>query len=136
MHNEFVLASRTYEKIQMRNILVYSLVLVPLLFTCGCSKSGSKIEIISEKKMVKLLVETHITDAILYVDNARADEKRDKALFYYPSLLEKQGVTKQQMDSSVSWYMKHPEAYARIYQEVVKELENLTAAAKKDQTNE
>lgn len=120
----------------MKKILVYILMLIPLFYSAGCRKSGSKVEILSEKKMVELLVETHITDAILYVDNAQSDEKRDKALFYYPSLLEKQGVTKQQMDSSVSWYMKNPAAYARVYQEVVKELEKRMAAAKKDQTNE
>jgi hypothetical protein len=120
----------------MRKILLYILMIIPLFGNFGCRKSGSKVDILSEKKMVELLVETHITDAILYVDNSRSDEKRDKGLFYYPSLLEKLGVTKQQMDSSVSWYMKNPAAYARIYQEVVKELEKRMAVAKKDQTNE
>ncbi|TSA35124.1 MAG: DUF4296 domain-containing protein [Porphyromonadaceae bacterium] len=121
----------------MSKIRIYSLLLILLaLSSCGNNRSGSQAGILSEKKMVELLVDTHLTDAILFADNSRSDEKRDKALFYYPSLLEKHGITKTQMDSSVAWYMRNPAAYARVYEQVMKDLEKLQAADKKKEITE
>lgn len=100
------------------------LVLMPLLLnSCGERRSISRNGILSEKKMAELLVETHLMDAILNLDISSAVAKRDKALFYYPSILEKYHITKAQMDSSVTWYMRNPEAFTRIYEQVIKDLE-------------
>ena len=115
----------------MRKILAYSLLFALLaLISCSESRSKSRAGILSEKKMVELLVDTHLADAILNVDNSRAEEKRDKALFYYPSVLEKHGITKAQMDSSVAWYMRHSAAYLRVYEQVVKDLQKRQAKEK------
>jgi hypothetical protein len=117
----------------MSKILIYQLLLILLVLnSCESSRSKSKSGILSEKKMIELLVDTHLSDAILYTDNSRSDEKRDKALFFYPSVLEKHGITKAGMDSSVVWYMRNPEAFARIYQQVIKELEKRQTAEKKN----
>ena len=121
----------------MTKTLIYPLILMFLMLnSCGESRSKSKAGILSEKKMVALLLDTHISDALLYAENSRSDEKHDKALFYYPSVLEKHGITKARMDSSVFWYMRNPDAYARIYQEVIKELEKRQAAEKKAEIKE
>lgn len=116
-------------------------ILITLIFSlalAGCDSGGSKSAkgILSEKKMVDLLVDTHLVDAILYVDNARSDDKRDKGLFYYPSVLEKHGVTKAQMDSSVAWYMRNPKAFARVYDKVMKKLETRQELVKKNKIPE
>ena len=107
------------------------LLMLVVMSSCGGDSPKTGAGILPEKKMVDLLVDTHLTDAILYVDNSRTDEKRDKGLFYYPSLLEKYGITKVQMDSSVAWYMRNPTAYARVYEQVIKELEKRQSAIKK-----
>ena len=121
----------------MSKILIYPIVLMMLaLNSCGGGRSKSSVAILSEQKMVELLVDTHLADAMLYVDNSRSDEKRDKALFYYPSVLEKYGITKAQMDSSVAWYMRNPDAYARIYEQVIKDLEKRKAAEKTKEKTE
>ena len=113
----------------MTKKLIVPFLLILLAFnSCNSEKAKSKAGILSEKTMAELLVDTHITDAILYLDTARADDKRDKALYYYPSVLEKYGITQAQMDSSVAWYMRNPEAYARIYEQVIKDLEKRKAA--------
>lgn len=121
----------------MTKTLIYPLTMMILLLnSCGESKAKRKAGILPEKKMVELLVETHLTDAVLNMDKSRSDAKRDKALFYYPSILEKYQVTKAQMDSSVLWYMRNPSAYARIYQQVIKDLEKRQAAERKKETEE
>jgi hypothetical protein len=121
----------------MNKFLILPILLISLLLvSCGKSSSRNRDGILSEEKMTELLVETHIADAILLSDNSSADQKRDKGLFYYPSVLEKFGITKAQMDSSVSFYMRNPEAYARIYEQVIKSLEKRQAAEKKSDETE
>lgn len=117
----------------MRKTLIYSLSLIVLvLWSCGESRKKSRDRILSEKQMTELLIETHLVDAILIASNSSAGDKQDRGLFYYASVLERNGITKAQMDSSVAWYMRNPEAYARIYAGVIKDLEARKAAAKKE----
>jgi hypothetical protein len=119
----------------MKRYLFYPALLILLILgACVKSKSKSAEGIIPEKQMVDLVVDTHLAVAILFIENSRAEDKKDKALYYYPSVLEKYGVTKAQMDSSISWYMKNPEAYTRIYEQVLKKLEDLKAAENKANT--
>jgi len=121
----------------MSKILIYTIILALLVLnSCAKNPSKSQPKILSELKMVELLVDTHLADALLFVDNSRSDEKRDKALFYYPSVLEKHGITKARMDSSVVWYMRNPAAYARIYEQVIKNLEKRQADEKKKEKTE
>jgi hypothetical protein len=109
-----------------------------LLLLGACADRPKTSEgILSENKMVQMLVDTHLTDAILFTNNGTAEEKRDKALFYYPSLLEKHGITRAQMDSSVAWYTRHPEAFSRVYAKVIEDLQKRQAAVKvPDKTDE
>ena len=103
----------------MKILLKYAMLLALILMvSCGGKKSEPKPDILTEKQMVDLLVDMHLTDAILFLEGSPSNDKRDKVLLYYPSLLEKHKVTKAQMDSSVTWYINHPDAYVRIYDEV------------------
>jgi len=100
------------------------LILLILVVSLGCNtRQARPADIIGEEKMVQLLVETHLADALLAKDPATMDAKRDKALYVYPSVLEKYGITRAQMDSSVSYYIRNPKVFVRIYDKTVKELE-------------
>jgi predicted small lipoprotein YifL len=121
----------------MRRILLPMLLILPLILdSCAGSGRKSRLEIIPEDKMAELLIDTHLADAILFTDISLTDVKRERALYYYPSVLDKYGITKAQMDSSVAWYVRNPEAYARIYDKVVKDLEERQAALKKTEITE
>lgn len=116
----------------MKKILTLLLILTPLLLnSCSHERMKARKGIIPEDKMAELLIDTHLADAILFVDISQTDIKRDRTLYYYPSILEKYGITKAQMDSSVAWYVRNPDAYARIYDQVIKDLEKRQAAEKK-----
>jgi hypothetical protein len=120
----------------MKAFLTLSLtILLVTLGSCRDKKASPSPGILSEKQMTDLLVETHLADAMLFVDDSRGGEKRDKALYYYPSILEKYGITKARMDSSVAWYIRNPEAYARIYGNVIRELDKIQSDEKKKSTS-
>lgn len=121
----------------MNKILIYPVLLIlVMLSSCGKERAKARDGVLSEKVMVELLVDTHLADAILFTDLSSTEAKRDKARFYYASVLEKHGITKARMDSSVTWYMKHPAAYSRVYQQVVRDLEKLQGAVKKNDKTE
>lgn len=103
--------------------LLLAVLIAALLMSCSGEQTVSPRDVIPEKKMASLLLEIHLTDAILTTDLSQTDSKRNRALYFYPSLLEKHGVTKAQADSSIAWYMRHPDAYKRIYEQVIQELE-------------
>lgn len=110
----------------MKILLKYTMLLALILMvSCGGKKSEPRPDILSEKQMIDLLVDMHLTDAILFLDGSPSSDKHDKTLLYYPSLLEKHKVTKAQMDSSVTWYMNHLDAYTRIYDEVCSKLKKM-----------
>jgi hypothetical protein len=99
------------------------LILFILLLSCSRGVPADNTAIISEEKMVNLLIESHLADAILSKDESSLDRRKDMALYFYPSVLEKYGVTRAQMDSSVSYYIRHPKVYLRIYDKVLAQLE-------------
>ena len=114
-------------------LLIPALALLPLAYSCGPKLPQG---VLPEKEMADLLLETHLADAMLYVDSVKAEEKKNKGLYFYPSILEKHGIAKAEMDSSVAYYMRHPAAYARIYASVVKELEKRRDEVKKPEETE
>ena len=100
------------------------LVIVTAILTGSCNgtQEGASGKIIPEDKMVSLLMDMHLTEAVLTKDDRAPDQKANLALSYYPSILEKHDVTRAQVDSSVYWYTRHPKIYNRIYEKVVANL--------------
>lgn len=108
----------------MNRIYIASIILILLALQTSCfEKKGDSTFYLSERKMTEFLIDLHTADAIMHTEQNTPPEKYDKALYYYPSLLEKYGITRAQADSSVSWYSRHPKQFARIYEDVIRELE-------------
>jgi uncharacterized lipoprotein NlpE involved in copper resistance len=120
----------------MKQLLAPLFTLVLILTLACCNRQAHSKDIISEEKMVSLLVETHLSDAILAKDPATVDHKRDMALYVYPSVMEKYGITRAQMDSSVAYYVRNPKIFVRIYDKVIKELERRSEETKVTETPE
>ncbi|MDD2813033.1 MAG: DUF4296 domain-containing protein [Bacteroidales bacterium] len=111
-----------------------------LLFSClSCNKKDKapNREVLSENRMVEFLVDLHLLDGTLQSEaNVLPEKRMDKALYLYPSLMDKYGITRAQADSSINWYSNHPKKLERIYQRVVNELLKKEASqAEADTTN-
>jgi hypothetical protein len=93
-----------------------------LLLVISCQGPDRKY-IIPEKKLVYLLADLHLADAI-------ASNKRDLNNTYlidsaslYGSVLNKYGVTKAQFDSTISYYSKRPVELEKIYNSVITQMD-------------
>jgi hypothetical protein len=108
-------------------------ILIIILFSC----SGKKAKyIIPEKKMVPLLVDMHIADAMGLDYTLRQNMLRLDSAALYGGIFEKHGVTKMQFDSTISYYTRHPDRLSKLYEKVISSLSKLESEIKKAEENE
>jgi hypothetical protein len=98
-----------------------------IIFSCSGTK---KKYIIPEKKMVPLLVDMHIADAVGLDYTLGQKQLRIDSAALYGWIFEKYGVTKMQFDSSISYYAKHPDRLNKIYEKVISSLSKLESEIK------
>lgn len=106
-----------------KTLALLATLLVILAPSCHNRAKAPNPEVLSENRMVALLIDLHLVDGALQAEpNLIPQERMDKALYVYPSLLDKHGITRAQADSSINWYSNNPKKFARVYQRVVNEL--------------
>jgi hypothetical protein len=101
------------------------LVLFASIFT-SCRPKG----VPSEKAMIKVLVELHQLDGVLMEKGLAFDSNLPEKEAYYQYVLEKNGLTKAEFDSSLVWYTENPLRFDRVYEKVIVELTNQQTVVK------
>jgi hypothetical protein len=104
-----------------KKILLPFLLLI-IIFSCNSNRMKVPDYVVDEDKLVPLLVDIHLTDALLNKERKPQKEKYDKALMMYPSVLLKHNINRADFDSTIRFYSKYPEEFALIYDEVLREL--------------
>ena len=113
----------------MKKILVF--ILSVLLWSCGSQENKSTTipdNILSKEKMAQVITDIHLAEA-----QANLTVKPDTSLKEKPSfqkIFEKDSVTKQQYEESLSFYIDHPELLEKVYQEALNELSKMQASSK------
>ncbi|MDE5869025.1 MAG: DUF4296 domain-containing protein, partial [Muribaculaceae bacterium] len=97
---------------------------IPIVFLCclilaACSDRPDNIP--SDSEMVKVMADLEMAQAYLqnkgYTNNT--PENRERILKY---ILEKNGMSREDFDSTIVWYGKHIDKYDELYAKVDKEL--------------
>jgi len=102
----------------------YSLIIIFLILT-SCSDDPAKIrnrDLIERDKFINILTDMHIMDAITNDPKYFRKFDASDSVDIYSSIFEEYEVTKAEFDSTVSAYSKQPDAYLKIYDEVILEL--------------
>jgi hypothetical protein len=112
--------------------LILFLIFSLFLFSCSSLQDNElnvPNSILSEEKFTKLIVDFALAESAgnLNVKNLPA-EKMDSAYAFNP--LKENKVSKEQYDSAVTFYSKHPAIYKKIYENVLVTLSKMQA--KKD----
>jgi len=106
------------EKIRLILILV-------AVFSVGCAETEAPEappNLIEESKLERILVDLHITDAVISEKKYRKKEKGVQPSAYYNALFEKHGITKEQFQNSMAYYAKMPSRLDKIYDDVLNRL--------------
>ena len=107
--------------------------LIIILLACSDTK---KKYLIPEKKMVPLLVDMHIADAMGLDYTLGRKQLRIDSTDLYGWIFEKHDVTKMQFDSTISYYTKRPDRLNKIYEKVISSLSKLESEIKEAEEDE
>lgn len=106
----------------MRKLLFF---IVPLLLlSCDEKPQG----VLEPDKMVDLMVDMHLAEAVLHISPKQFSTKKDRLGVYY-EVFQKHNITKAEMDSSLNYYMANAEEYRKIYDEVITRLQSIRVEA-------
>ena len=109
------------------------LLFIPLILILSCSRDHNKKLILSEKKMIDILVDMQISETY-FIDNIpirnRSDIKTSPPE-YFKFIFEKHHITKLQFDESMKYYQNNLPKFKMLYDSVAKRLEDLNDEAKK-----
>lgn len=107
-------------KISVSRIYLISMAMVAMTLTVGC---GHKPEgTLSEKKMVRLMADMQLAEA--YSDTEyMGQDIQDRREELAKSVLAENGVTQEELDSTLSWYGRNLDDYNELFKKVDKEIE-------------
>ena len=109
------------------------LVSLAVLMLSSCSSGPSKPKpFLSERKMVKLLTELHLTEALLQQQQTQSYESFEVTRMYthvaYTELFEKYGLTGETFEANLYYRTYHSRDLERIYTKVRDNLKQLDQA--------
>ncbi|MCQ2192952.1 MAG: DUF4296 domain-containing protein [Paludibacteraceae bacterium] len=77
---------------------------------------------LKKKEMIDLMVDVHVTQALMNRQNTIPSGELQKNRFY-KSVLDKHNITEEQFDSAVAWYSRNANEYKAVYKAVIDTLE-------------
>ncbi|MDR2147684.1 MAG: DUF4296 domain-containing protein, partial [Tannerella sp.] len=104
----------------MKNKLRIVSVFIIIFLSASCSRVPK--DVISEKKMRKVLYDMQVAEAMVSVEyeKYRTTEEKQKL---YDAVFDKHGITQAEYDSSLIWYGKNMDLYMAVYKLVLKDIE-------------
>ena len=109
--------------------LTLSAVLLLCLGSAGCSQERVPSGVMDEPTMAAFFKEAYLLEGFYAVETGfQYDTLHPQMVASYDSLLTSFGITRDDFEHSVEWYIRHPELYERIHDTVLARLDrDLTA---------
>lgn len=105
--------------LRMKNTTV--IILSFIMFLVGCSKAPDYV--ISENDMVSLMADMYKAEAMIE-DNTENFNNDTMKMKVRQSVMMKHGVTQETLDTSLIWYSHNLDVYDKVYDKVIKRLDN------------
>lgn len=96
----------------------WTVILFSILIGLSCSSGKGGKAPIPEEQMIDLLVDMHMTDAVLVRGINQGAIKNDKTYAVYKSVFNKYNVSPQLFDSAFTFYSKDLKRFDRMYKVV------------------
>lgn len=115
-----------------------NLIAIILLTLFACNEEAEIIpdNVLSQEKMVSVMVDVQLVEAALSVDKLKGDEAKEAAANYYNSVLKQHNLSKEEFDVSFKYYAEHPVFMAQIYDAMLNELSKRQAEVENEKRNE
>lgn len=117
--------------------LTLSAVLSLSLGSAGCSQERVPSGVMDEPTMAAFLKEAYLLEGFYAVETGfQYDTLHPQMMASYDSLLASFGITRDDFERSVEWYIRHPELYERIHDSVLARIDRELAAEKEVEPSE
>lgn len=107
-----------------------SVVFISALWSCsghGDNSAPAQVvitdSVIEPAKMALILSDVHVVEAALVLERNEDVQQADHSDFYYGKIFEKYHITRNRYDQSLAYYRQNPELFAKMYDEVIRILE-------------
>lgn len=94
-----------------------------IVVVSGCNKRPKNI--LDEKTMVEIMAEIQIAEAYDRNGKSESDMSGDRRQLLGRGILESHGVSVAEMDSTLAWYGKNMDEYAKLYKKVDQRLSKM-----------
>ncbi|MGN6645084.1 MAG: DUF4296 domain-containing protein [Cytophaga sp.] len=105
-----------------------------LLLSCTSAPDAAldqkPADLLSEKEMVGILIDVHITESALSLKNFNRDSSLVLYAYYKDEIFKEHHVTEQQFKDSYDYYSKHSDELNHIYEIVVDSISIKEASGK------
>jgi hypothetical protein len=105
----------------MRNFLI----ILMFILVIACSKNSVPRGILTEKKIIPVLVELHLAEAISIQQPSPGTNRDNNPEDLYLTILKKYKLDQKIFEASILYYGKHPELYKPVYDEVLNRLNEM-----------
>jgi hypothetical protein len=89
-------------------------------------------DLIPRRKLVNMLVEIHLMDAITADMNHHSFFPGGDSVHIYTKIFEKYKVTPAEFDSTIAMYSRRPDLFVKIYNDVILKLNHISDTVNKD----
>ena len=96
--------------------------LILIILSCNPSKPPPREYFIPREKLVEVLVDIHIVDAVQGTPKFRDISREYDSIDPYTNIFLHHETTKQAFDSTIAYYSKNPRNLISIYDEVIMKL--------------
>ena len=117
--------------------LTFSAVLLLCLTSVRCSQERVPSGVMDEPTMAAFLKEAYLLEGFYAVETGfQYDTLHPEMVASYDTLLASFGLTRDDFERSVEWYIRHPELYERIHDSVLARIDRELAAEKEVEPSE
>ena len=117
-----------------RFLLLLGFLVLFLLTDCNLERGNNTDplppNLIPSDTLVKILVDVHLIEASLKIKHTKKPDNERFTNLYYNQLFNKYGITREQLNQSLTYYQRHAEIFDKIYEQVITELNKLESQVK------
>jgi len=117
----------------MNRIIIF---IIAVFMLSGCQKNKVPEYVIPPEEMASILVDIHLTDAMLSSSKIRRDFAKKDSDNIYNILLHNYGYDRKDFDTSLFYYSKNLALYDKIYIDVLNQLNEMETQLKEENQEE
>lgn len=102
------------------------IILLCFVFTFSCSSETEldvkPADLISEEKMIDVLIDVHITESALSLKNFNRDSSLKLFVYYKEDIFKEHQISEKQFQESYDYYARHSKQFDHMYAIVIDSL--------------